>query len=277
MAPSLFRDGSYLRHEDVMLRELLVYNPLDFSSDMTTLDVLVRMQHHSMPTRLLDITSNPLIALYFACKGHRGGKTAGQVIVLKVPENDIKFFDSDTASCIANLAKLTGALRGAIGGHLSEFERFNTLPYDEDTYLRHEFNQQEPVQKLLYYIRQERSYFIDNIRPLDLRRIICVRSKMNNSRILSQSGAFLLFGLNARLDAAGKAGITIERIDIDPLSKARIVKELDLLNINESTVFPFLETSAKYIASKYKTRIRPRLIQSGASEPQAHSLPDQST
>jgi hypothetical protein len=75
LQPSIFRtddrgDFLYRGMEDRIYRELLVSNSADFEGDVYTLDRLVRMQHYSLPTRLLDITSNPLIALYFACKSN---------------------------------------------------------------------------------------------------------------------------------------------------------------------------------------------------------------
>jgi hypothetical protein len=60
----------------------------------------------------------------------------------------------------------------------------------------------------------------------------------------------LLFGLDAILDEKGTPEIKITRISVT--NKIEILKQLDLLNINESTVFPYIENSAKYIANKYK-------------------------
>jgi hypothetical protein len=235
LEPSLFRkdeDGNYLYkdNEHILYRELLVSNSADFQSDVYTLDSLVRMQHYSLPTRLLDITSNPLIALYFACKSSLDED--GEVIVFSMKRKDVKYFDSDVASCIANLARLPQTEK-------------DEIKFDEDG-----FNDQPAIKRLLHFIREEKPFFEPGIIPNDLRKIICVKGKKSNDRISSQSGAFLLFGLDAVFDESGTPDIEVSRITIT--NKKSILKELDLLNINESTVFPYIENSAKYVADKFK-------------------------
>ena len=54
----------------------------DFFGDCdNSIDELALMQHYGVPTRLLDVTENPLVALYFACENNK--KTDGEVFVLK--------------------------------------------------------------------------------------------------------------------------------------------------------------------------------------------------
>lgn len=245
LEPSLFRkdaDDNYIYrdNEHILYRELLIANPTDFSEDEYTLDRLVRMQHYSLPTRLLDITSNPLIALYFACKSGLGkknekgayeGEEEGEVIQLSTKREQIKYFDSDMVSCIANLARLPKTEKDMI-----DFENQN-------------FNNQASINRLIHFIREEKPFFENEINPDDLQKIVCVKSKRSNSRITFQSGAFLLFGLNAKLSEGGNHEIQVRRIVVK--NKTSILNELDLLNINESTVFPYIENSAKYVAQKY--------------------------
>jgi hypothetical protein len=68
---------------------MLQSNPKAFENDNTTFDKLVRMQHHGLPTRLLDVTSNPLVALFFAC--NQSAKSDGKILLFSPKKNEILF------------------------------------------------------------------------------------------------------------------------------------------------------------------------------------------
>jgi hypothetical protein len=218
-----------------MFSDLIASSPTDFAADTSAFEKLVRMQHHSLPTRLLDITSNPLMALYFACGGSEGSD--GDVIFLKVANANIKFFDSDTVSCLSNLARLSSADKASFDFGLDISD----------------FNKADPCPRLLHFICQEKPYFQDCMNPTDFSRVLCVKTKMSNKRISFQSGSFLLFGHEAMLPETGSTEIEIERVAISASSKPKIMKELSQLNINVSTVYPLLDNSSKFTAEKYKT------------------------
>jgi hypothetical protein len=232
LLPSVLRDPKFAENENTILRELIASHPAEFASDLTTLEQLARVQHYSLPTRLLDATWNPLVALYFASKEHPG-KT-GQVVVFRIKKNRVKFYDSDTVSCVANLAHLKS-------GEKAEINFVLTGP---------DFNKQPSIDRLLQFIRVEKPHFRPEIVPGHLKTVLCVKPKQNTRRILAQGGAFLLFGIFQDLDTNTAEGIAVERINVNANKKDNILKELDIMGINESTMFPEIESAARYIRGK---------------------------
>lgn len=54
--------------ENVLVNEFSTTRPEEFAGISSDFDLLAKMQHLGLPTRLLDFSLNPLVALYFACQ-----------------------------------------------------------------------------------------------------------------------------------------------------------------------------------------------------------------
>src|ERR1700733_2705863 len=182
-----------LKNEKRAVRELISVQPHEFASDETMFDELVRMQHFGLPTRLLDVSLNALVALYFATDpGPVGGiPSDGMVTAFAIQPEHEKWFDSDAVSCIANLANMTSEekteitrLRKDLKGDISSASNIK------------KFNKYDVIQRLHQFIRSEKPYFQPIINPIDLFVPYFVHPKMSNRRILAQSGAFILYGID---------------------------------------------------------------------------------
>lgn len=240
--PKLFRDDNNVYDsENLAVRDIVSLHPGEFESDKTMFDRLVRMQHFGLPTRLMDVTTNPLVALWFATEeSNDQDEYDGVVQSFLIPQDRQRYYDSDRVSCMANLANLTRKQKDELKRCASAFPTV------------HSFNQQPIVDTLVFHIGMEKGHFRKVVDPNDLSLPVYVKPKMSNKRIIAQSGAFMLWGLRGPNETA-RTRIRQNTVWIDEKDKPTIRKELSLLGVNERTLFPEIDKSSKFITELYGT------------------------
>ena len=250
LKPSLMRDASLRASERSMLLDLMSKRPEDFAHAQSALSQWVVAQHHGLKTRLLDISRNPLVALYNVCDDLNA---TGRLHVFSVPKMMIKPFTSDTVRVIANFAKLSRAEQGRLLGKADWSEGWEKDPQALGTY-------QQIMERLYDLIRHEKPAFQEIIDPRDFFRVFVVEPQQSFARIRAQAGAFLVSAFHERFERAQilkcNSGIPTYghfNFVVKGKDKRRISEELRLLNVTGESLFPGLDEAAKSVTEAYSS------------------------
>ena len=251
--PSIYRD-SLVSVEDEIIQRAISRVPSEFSLT-SDFEILTKLQHYGLPTRLLDVTMNPLVSLYFACCTKEYANFEGEL-----KETDGVVFHASAYA--ADSGKQGVCLLSAIAKE--KLDGKCTLQELKD---KLNFPQIE-ANRLISLLQN--NYF--------------VMPNYSNSRIICQSGAFLLSGTinvsenedNIWESKVQKSTCNLndefdqDIIIIDAEAKESILDELDFLNINEGSLFPELEhqmSHVKRIGAKRIVEFIPKFIKYDDSFP----------
>ena len=261
LKPFIAREDKYFWHEKEMIQKVISYQTDEFIG-LNYFDTLVKLQHYGLPTRLLDFTWNPLVALFFACEYSENTKDDnGEIYFYKGAKQP--FFTSENVfvEIIASFSQ--------IDVNLSK-KRFSDLQHD---YCHSNVKLAQKCSELIenmnrYAVNLEPyEHFIDEVR-MCINEPHYVLTALTNERIKRQSGAFLLF--------PNEISVTDEDIDT-PLNddfyilnrikdfkpkvkremgceiiipkeyKKPLIEELDRIGINRMFLFPDLYETCTYV------------------------------
>ena len=210
--------GDYARHEDDLLRNFKKYAHEHAAMGDSVWNWLALAQHHGLPTRMLDWTYSPYVALHFV--------TA-----------DVELFGQDGVVWVVDYTKSNDLLPSSLKAIL---ERYDTSIFTAEML-------SEAAPTLAEFNRLADEDFVAFLEPPSL-----------DERIVNQYALFSLMSSPAtRLDEWLLARPHLYRRLIIPSSlKWEIRDKLDQANISERVLFPGLDGLSSWLKRYYSPRDR---------------------
>lgn len=249
LSPSLYRQNLF-EAENLLLTEIKHICPNEFGDNR--FDSLVKMQHFGMPTRLLDVTTNPLVSLYFACESSEQSNEDGIVYIF--PNMPVSWSNDPLVDLVMDFVYDYFPRKMWLDQMLDQSRK----KYGNGSY----HLMPDTIDSLLHYLTIP---------------AFAVMPAKTNERIEAQDGAFFVFGMHfsnrevsTNPGTIGRVYYNFEPIEIDNVqqiwkktetlripaaAKKGILNQLDILGINERKLFPDLSHQINHTVRTVKAHM----------------------
>ncbi len=254
LMPSITRKEGLIYLERNIIADAMGKNPNVFYEDKYSMNLLVRMQHFGLPTRLLDVSFNALVALYFSCNRELGKD--GEVFVFYPNISSFayikKYYNRDI-TIISQMYKLQGFAHFK----LEEYLEMIGLEYNKTHYIW-ENGVTKYINPQYYLTMLYESICIPNfVLPMEL-----------SERQKRQQGAFIIFPnklikkenkieIEGHIDKLEKDdAVILAKITIPKEAKEEIMSNLETFGITKEFLFPdSIDTVCEAIKEKALKRL----------------------
>ena len=236
LLPSLARgrkfacDVSILNEERNMIEEAKFKLPHIFNNTLQPVNLLALLQHWGIPTRLMDITINPLVALYFAVNTNKNKD--GEVIIFI--KDDEKIAQYPIYNAVAESYKFAYTTIQPLSCF---YDNMILQPY---------FLEQKNTCDVCHTSRKSKENWIFEC----CNRILYVNAGVYTERQHAQQGSYILFNNDIVQNSFGRCFSKViseipkdekhicKRIIVPKDSKNQILSNLETLGIIRSNLFP---------------------------------------
>lgn len=184
-------------------------------------------QHYGVPTRLMDLTENPLIALYFACRSR--SKYDASVWVVNETEYLKRYWDTPMFNLVADSQnKVHNIIYSEIISSLGQIDQQNLIRYEYPWIYKPCYREER--------MKLQSSYFM-----------IWGKNRASLEKLIDKDDYM-------KLEKDSSAIGVMCPIVIPAEHKENILTQLDIIGINEKFIYPGLDGIGKTISNKYHAK-----------------------
>ena len=283
LRPTVMRDG-LRRFESHLLTGLKTESPAAFAGCEYAIDELAIARHFRLPTRLLDVTRNPLVGVFWStgecngveppprnesisgidglrdCSCMRPHESCdGRLHVFVVPRELVRPYDSDRVSIVANFARLPMLQQERLLTKREEDIEFDYIGSVDVAWDLPRYGMEAAMTSLLHNIQSEKPYFTGDIDMSHLFQVFVVEPRRSFDRIRAQSGAFMLSAFHERFegDEVAKRMANAKLYDHHVLTipspkKDELLDELEWFGTSGQALYADVEAAADAVSRRFR-------------------------
>lgn len=247
-------------YEADLINDFYNKSPSDFSGCKSDFEMIAKMQHYGLPTRFIDFTTNPLVAVWFACQPQTDEKFSSDGLIYVAYNNSKMSKKLINIICKLTLESDKMIIPNKFYQLLDNFDRryylenivgYNFCPFITPPYIsKRQSNQQSVFGVCINGLRRVnyRENKFDDVISENLHESLSLLNKKFDHT------DFLTFKNKLEDFQKIEGGTKYIKIEIDEKSKDEILESLSFRGVTKEFIYPDLNNISDKIKEEFVQR-----------------------